>query len=131
VIEVSKPTDFEPAFATAMSESLQGLHIGITPLFINHRAQLTALAANMRLRVIYSMREFPEIGGLMSYGMSLTNLYREKARLVGKILSGTSPADLPIERPTRLERVINLKAAKTLGLTVPLTVQAIADDVIE
>jgi len=85
----------------------------------------------MRLPVIYSMREFAEVGELMSYGMSLPGLYRDKARLVGKILSGTSPADLPIKRPTRLELVINLKTLKALGISMPQTLQVAADDAIE
>jgi ABC-type uncharacterized transport system substrate-binding protein len=131
VIKVHEPADFEPAFASAARESLEGLHIGITPLFIKNRAQLTALAAKMRLPVIYSMREFVEVGGLMSYGMSLPGLYRDKARLVVKILSGTSPADLPIERPTKLELVINLKTAKLLDISIPQMLQVAADEVIE
>jgi putative ABC transport system substrate-binding protein len=131
VIELHKPVDFEPAFRTALRENLHGLHFGITPLFINHRAQLTALAANTRIAAIYSMREFAEVGGLISYGMSLPDLYRSKARLVDKIFKGTSPADLPIERPTKLELVINLKTAKALGLTIPESFLVRADEVIE
>ena len=77
------------------------------------------------------MREFAEVGGLISYGMSLPDLYRSKARLVDKIFKGTSPADLPIERPTKLELVINLKTAKALGLTIPESFLVRADEVIE
>jgi putative tryptophan/tyrosine transport system substrate-binding protein len=131
VIEARQPADFEPAFTRTVRENLQGLHIGITPLFINDRSRLAALAANARLPVIYGMREFAEVGGLISYGMSLPGLYRDKARLVDKILSGASPADLPIERPTKLELVVNLKAAKALGLTIPESFLIRADQVIE
>jgi ABC-type uncharacterized transport system substrate-binding protein len=131
VIELHEPADFEAAFSNAVRENLEGLHIGITPLFIKNRAQLTALAAKVQIPVIYSMREFVEGGGLMSYGMSLPGLYRDKARLVTKILTGTSPADLPIERRTKLELVINLKTAKALGISMPQTLQVAADEVIE
>jgi putative ABC transport system substrate-binding protein len=92
---------------------------------------MSYLAANARLPVVYGIREFVEVGGLMSYGMSLPGLYRDKARLVDKILKGASPADLPIERPTKLELAVNLKAAKALGLDVPWFLQQRADEVIE
>jgi ABC-type uncharacterized transport system substrate-binding protein len=131
VIEARAPNDLEPSFATAVRENLQGLHIGITPLFINYRAQLAAFASNAHLPVIYGMREFSEVGGLISYGMSLPGLYRDKARLVDKILKGASPADLPIERPTKLEMVVNLNAAKALGLAISETFLIRADEVIQ
>jgi len=131
VIEVHAPTAFSDALAIATRENLQGLHVSITPLFIGHRTEFTALAANARLPVVYGIREFVEVGGLISYGMSLPGRYRDKARLVDKILKGASPADLPIERPTKLELAVNLKAAKALGLDVPWFLQQRADEVIE
>jgi putative ABC transport system substrate-binding protein len=131
VIEVHSPTDFEPAFATAKREGLQGLQMGNAILFVSNRAQLTALAASARLPTIYGIREFTTAGGLMSYGTSLPDLYRNKARLVDKILKGASPADLPIERPTKFELVINLQTARTLGIEVPNSIQLLADEIIE
>ena len=119
VIEVRGPTDFEPAFATAKRENLQGLRFGSSPLFVSYRATLSALAAKAQIPTIYGIREYAIAGGLMSYGASLPDLYRRKALLVDKILKGASPADLPIERPTKFELVINLKTAKALGLTIP------------
>ena len=131
VFEVHAPADFEAAFATSMREGLQGLVIPISPLFVSHRAELAAMAARVRLPAVYGLREFAAAGGLMSYGASLSDLYRRKAGLIDKILKGASPADLPIERPTTFELVINLKAAKALDLTVPPVLLTSADEVIE
>jgi putative ABC transport system substrate-binding protein len=131
VIEVHTPTDFEPAFATAKREGLQGLQMGNAILFVSNRAQLTALAASARLPSIYGIPEFVTAGGLMSYGTSLPDLYRNMARLVDKILKGASSAGLPIERPTKFELVINLRTARTLGIEVPNSIQLLADEIIE
>jgi putative ABC transport system substrate-binding protein len=131
VIEVRNPGDFQFAFATAAHEGLQGLSISLAPLFIDNRTELTALATSTRLPVIYGFREFPAVCGLMSYGTSLEDLHRRKAGMVNKILTGASPADLPIERPTRFELVINLKAAGALGLNISPALLARADEVIE
>jgi putative tryptophan/tyrosine transport system substrate-binding protein len=131
VIEVRTPADFDAAFAIAAHERLQGLQMSISPLFINHRAEVTALAAKTRLPAVYGIREFAAAGGLMSYGTSLPDVYRRKAQLVDKLLKGADPAELPIERSTTFELVINLKTAKALGLTIPNTLLLTADDVIE
>jgi putative ABC transport system substrate-binding protein len=131
VIEVRAPTDFDAAFATATKEKLQGLQMSISPLIVSYRAELAALAAKAQLPAVYGIREFVAAGGLMSYGTSLPDLYRRKALFVDKILKGASPADLPIERPTKFELAISLKAAKGLGLTISLHLQQIADEVIE
>jgi putative tryptophan/tyrosine transport system substrate-binding protein len=89
------------------------------------------MAARVRLPAIYGFREFAEAGGLMSYGANLPSAYRQSARLIDKILKGASPADLPVEVPTRFELIVNLKAAKAIGLTIPDAFVSVADEVIE
>jgi putative ABC transport system substrate-binding protein len=131
VLEVRRPADLEGAFAAAARAGLEGLHFSSDPLILNSRAQVVALAARTKLPAIYSFREFPADGGLMSYATSLPAAYRRCAAFIDKILKGASAGELPIERPTKFELVINLKTAKALGLSVPLTLQAAADEVIE
>jgi putative ABC transport system substrate-binding protein len=131
VLEVRAPGEFEAAFTTSVREKMQGLCINSSPLFVSHRAELAALAARAHLPAVYGFREFAIAGGLMSYGASLSDLYRRKAAFIDKILKGTSPADLPIERPITFELLINLKAAKALGLNIPPSLIARADEVIE
>jgi ABC-type uncharacterized transport system substrate-binding protein len=130
-LEVRAPTELESAFMTATREDLQGLQISLAPMFFSHRALLATLAANARLPAVYGMREFAMVGGLMSYGASLPDIYRRLSGFADKILKGTSPADLPIQRPTKFELVINLKTAKALGLTIPESFLLRADEVIE
>ena len=131
VLEARTPSDFEAAFATSVREKMQGLCVNNSPLFVSHRAELAALAARAGLPAVYGFREFAIAGGLMSYGASLSDLYRRKAALIDKILKGANPADLPIERPITFELLINLKAAKALGLNIPPSLLARADEVIE
>src|SRR5262249_16025304 len=131
VIEARSSSDFETMFAIAANENLQGLQVAVSPLFISHRTEVTALAARARLPVVYGIREFALAAGLMSYGTSLPDIYRNKARLVDKILKGASPTDLPIERPTKFELAINLKTAKALGLAISEALLLRADEVIE
>jgi putative ABC transport system substrate-binding protein len=99
-------------------------------VFFSHRIQIAELAVKSRLPSIYNSREYVEDGGLMSYGVSTTDLFRRAATYVDKILKGTNPADLPVEQPTKFELVINLKAAKQIGLTIPQSVLYRADRVI-
>jgi putative ABC transport system substrate-binding protein len=103
----------------------------IDAITLANRQRIVDLAMKYRLPAIYSSREFVDVGGLISYGVSYPDLYRRAATYVDKILKGTKPADLPVEQPTKLELVINLKTAKALGLELPATVLARADEVIE
>jgi len=130
-IEVRGPEDFEAAFATATQANAQALLALDDPLTVGYRSRIVDLAASSRLPAIYGFREFADAGGLISYGADFVVLFRHSATYVDKILKGAKPADLPIEQPTKFELVINLKAAKTIGLTVPPLLLAQANDVIE
>jgi putative ABC transport system substrate-binding protein len=130
-LEVRGPEDFEVAFAAATRGNVQALIAFDDALTVAHRIRIVALAASRRLPAMYGLREFPDEGGLMSYGPSFVDLFRHAANFVDKILRGAKPADLPVEQPTKFELVINLKTASALGLTVPPTLLAQADDVIE
>jgi len=128
---VRGPEDFEAAFATAKQRNAQAL-LDIDDLVtIPYRSRIAALAASSRLPAMYGYREYADAGGLMSYGPSLVHLYRRVATFVDKILKGAKPADLPVEQPTTFELVINVKVAKALGLTVPPSLLARADELIE
>jgi putative ABC transport system substrate-binding protein len=131
VLEVRVATQLHEAFATAKRENLQGLVIASGPLFVSSRTDLAALALDTHLPAIGGFRDFAIAGTLASYGASLSDLYRRKADFLDKVFKGANPADLPIERPIKFEFVINLKTAKTLGLTIGPTLIAQADEVIE
>jgi putative ABC transport system substrate-binding protein len=130
-LEVRGPEDFEAAFAGATRGSAQALLAFDDPLHFFYRSRFTALAASFRLPVIYGYRDFPDAGGLMSYGPSNVLLFRRAAIFVDKILKGAKPTDLSVEQPTKFELVINVKVAKALGLTVPPSLLVLADELIE
>ena len=130
-VEMRGPEDFESAFATAVQDRVHAAMVPSNSSFIPHRHEIVALAAKHRLPVAYGYGDFPEAGGLMSYGVSIGDLFRRAATYVDKILKGTKPADLPVEQPTKFEFVINLKTAKQIGLTIPPNVLARADKVIK
>jgi len=123
--------DIEPAFETARKENVHALLTSPSPLLNTVRERIVELAARNRLPAMYGGPEFVEAGGLMSYAPSYTDLFRRAATYVDKILKGAKPADLPVEQPTKFELVINLKTAKTLGLTIPQSLLLRADQVIE
>jgi len=130
LLKAGNETEIDAAFATLAELQAGGLLVGVDPLFYTRREQLMALAARHRVPTIYWMREFPDAGGLISYGPS-GKIARPAGVYVGRILAGEKPADLPVQQPTKFELVINLKTAKALGLTVPPLLEAQADDVIE
>jgi ABC-type uncharacterized transport system substrate-binding protein len=130
-VEVRLPADIDAAFQTLAQQRAEILFIIPEALFLNERKRIVALAAGARLPTIYSSRQQVEDGGLMSYGINLRESWRRAADFVDKILKGAKPGDLSVEFPTRLELVINLKTAKALGLTVPSSLLARADEVIE
>ena len=128
---VRGPEDFEGVLAAATRGRAGALIAVEDPLTITKRTQIVDFAAKSRLPAIYGVKEFVDVGGLMSYGAHLADLYRRAATYVDKILKGAKPADLPVQQPTRFEFVINLKTAKALGLTIPQSVLIRADQVIE
>ncbi|MGB2594145.1 MAG: ABC transporter substrate-binding protein [Pseudolabrys sp.] len=130
VLKASSGSEIVVAFASAQQQT-RALVLSADPLFMTLRARIVGLAAKYKMPVMYPFREYVDDGGLMSYGPSLASAYREAGDYAGRILKGARPTELPILRPTKFELVINLKTAKALSLTVPPTLLATADEVIE
>jgi len=131
VLRASTEREFDPAFASLIELRASALVIGGDQFFNSRLEQLAALALRHRIPAIYGFREFAAAGGLMSYGDVLVDLWRMAGAYTGRILKGAKPADLPVQQSTKVEFVINLKTAKTLGLTFPITLLGRADEVIE
>jgi len=131
ILEVQTPNELDSAFAAATRERADAMQVYGDVFFSAHRTQIVALAAKSRLPVLYPYKADVVAGGLMFYGPILSDMLRRSASYVDKILKGAKPADLPVEQPTTFELVINLKTAKAIGLTIPPSLLARADQVIE
>jgi len=131
ISEASNDSELETAFTDLTSLQAGALIVGADPFFNARRNQIVALAARYSLPAIYEWREFVDAGGLISYGPSLTGVYRQMGNYVGRVLNGEKPADLPVVQPTLFDLVVNLNTAKTLGLAVPQSILARASEVIE
>jgi putative ABC transport system substrate-binding protein len=131
VVNASSPLEIEEAFATLVRDHVDALQIGIDPLWGTHRHQIIALAARYKVPTIYPWRTFTVDGGLMNYGSSIIDAFHQVVVYTGRILKGAKPAELPVQRPTKLGLVLNLKTARALGVEFPAKLLALADEVIE
>ena len=130
-VEARSPREIDAAFAKIAIERAEALIVQGDAIFLSEKDRIVELAASHKLPAVYQFREFVVVGGLMSYGPALTDLFRRAATYVDKILKGAKPADLPVEQPTKFELVVNLNTAKALRLTIPPSILARADEVIE
>jgi putative ABC transport system substrate-binding protein len=131
VLNASTSGEIDAAFATVARERPDALYVAPDGFFSSRRVQFVTMTARDRIPAAYPNRDFVAAGGLMSYGTDVADRFHQTAVYTGKILNGTKPADLPVVQPTKFEFVINLKAAKALGLTIPETLLATADEVIQ
>ena|SRR5215208_4259756 len=131
MFSVSSASEFDATFGAIAERRPDALIVGTDPLLLGRREEIVTRANHLRLLTIYPFREFAAAGGLISYGASIPNAYRQAGLYAARILKGENPADLPVQQPTKFELVINLKTANALGLEMPAIVLAVADEVIE
>jgi putative tryptophan/tyrosine transport system substrate-binding protein len=129
-MEIRRAEDIAPAFG-ALDSGVEALYVASDALTISNQSRISSLALSARLPSIFALRKDAEAGGLISYGANVPDLFRRAGDLVDKILHGTKPADIPVEQPTKFDLVINRKTAMALGVTIPQTLLATADEVIE
>jgi putative ABC transport system substrate-binding protein len=131
IVNASRPSEIETAFAELVQRQAEALHVSADGFLLTHLDQIVALAARHSVPTVYAFRQAITLGGLMSYGTDFPQAWRQAGVYTGRILKGEKPADLPVQQVTKMELIINLRTAKTLGITVPRSVQSRADEVIE
>ena len=131
VLKASSLSDIETAFSTIIQENIRGLLVNTDVLFTNRREELATLSGRRMVPALFPYRDYVAVGGLMSYGPSMSDSFRQVGIYTGRVLKGEKPSDLPVMQPTKFELALNLRTAKALGLPVPPTLLALADEVIE
>ena len=131
IVNASRPSEIETAFAELVQRQAEALHVSADGFLLTHLDQIVGLAARHSVPTVYAFRQATTLGGLMSYGTDFPHAWRQAGVYTGRILKGENPADLPVQQVTKMELIINLRTAKTLGITVPRSVQSRADEVIE